>query len=99
MLGQYRFSGKAMRPYLEAGLSFNHLSGVFVPFRTLVSQSAILTPTGLSGNRRGFVVGAGIEIRLPRGRLVPGLRYTRYGRTEFWLPGASAVDFLAGFSF
>ena len=99
ILGQYRFLGKTARPYVEAGFSFNHLSDVFAPFRTLVSQSAILVPSGRSENRRGLVMGAGVEIRLAFVYLVPGLRYTHYGDTHSWLPSASAVDFLVGFTF
>jgi len=99
VVGQYRFPGVAIRPYVEAGVSFNHLSGVFAPFRALVSQSAVLKPEGRSEERRGLVVGSGVEIKLPFVRVIPGLRYSHYGDTQLWLPSANAVDFLVGFTF
>ena len=99
LVGQYRFSGGRVQPYLEAGVSFNRLSGVFWPIRTLVSQSAILQPAGRSESRTGLVIGTGIRVNLPFVRVIPGLRYTRYGTTLPWLPGANSVDFLVGFTF
>jgi opacity protein-like surface antigen len=99
LVGQYRFSGGRVQPYLEAGVSFNRLSGVFWPIRTLVSQSAILQPAGRSESRTGLVIGAGIQVNLPSVHVIPGLRYTRYGTTLPWLPGANSVDFLVGFTF
>jgi hypothetical protein len=99
VVGQYRFTGERVQPYLEAGLSFNRLSGVFGPFRTLASQSTILTPAGTSESRTGFVIGSGIEVGLPLVRVIPGLRYTRYGSLAPWLPSANSVDCLVGFTF
>src|SRR5882762_5701148 len=52
IVGQYRFPGVRIRPYLEAGLCFNHLTGVFAHFRTLVSQSVTLQPGIRSVDRR-----------------------------------------------
>jgi hypothetical protein len=61
MVGQYRFSGERVRPYLEAGVSVNRLSGVLGPCcRTLFPESVIVTPPGISENRIGAVAGAGL---------------------------------------
>lgn len=35
LLGKYRIARSFAKPYVEAGVSFNHLSGYLVPFRTL----------------------------------------------------------------
>ena len=91
-LGQYRFRGHAIEPYVEAGASFNRLGGVLGPFRTLVNGPAVLTPAAVTQWRTGLVVGAGITIKLPRVHLVPGIRYTRYDRSQSWLPSANSVD-------
>ena|SRR5712692_3110806 len=99
IVGQYRFSSGVIRTYVEAGVSFNRLGGVFSPFRTLVSQSAILRPEGRSESRTGFVVGGGIQFKQPLVRLIPGVRYTRYGNTQPWLPGANSVDLVVGVTF
>jgi len=97
--GRYRFPGARIRPYLEAGLCFNHLTGVFAPFRTLVSQSATLQPGIRSVDRRGIVVGGGLKFKLPFVRLTPGLRYSRFGGSEASLSSANAIDFLVGLTF
>jgi opacity protein-like surface antigen len=99
LVGQYRFSCSAIRPYVEAGVSFNHLGGVFSPFRTLVTQSRILRPEGRSESRTGFAVGGGFQFKLPLVRLIPGVRYTRYGNTRPWLPTANSVDLVVGVTF
>lgn len=100
VVGQYRFASEGTaQPYVEAGMAFNRLSGVLTPFRMLVSQTTNMKPEGESESRKGFVMGAGIELHLPILRVTPGLRYTRYGDTQPWLPAANAVDFLVGFTF
>jgi len=101
ILAQYRFGSRNVRPFLESGVSFNRLSGVFAPFRiSLVSpQPAVYKPEGQSESRTGFVLGGGVEFKLPLGRLSAGLRYTRYGAAWEWLPHANSADLLIGFSF
>jgi hypothetical protein len=99
IVGLYRFPGERFQPYLESGVSFNRMSGVFAPFRTLASQSTTLKPAGSSELRTGFVIGSGVEVALPFVRVAPGLRYTRYGSIAPWLPRANSVDCLVGFTF
>jgi opacity protein-like surface antigen len=99
LVGKYRFSGGRVQPYLEGGVSFNRLSGVFGPFRTLVSQSAISRPPGRSESRAGFIIGGGIQVNFPFVHVSPGLRYTRYGDVDPWLPGANSADVLVGLTF
>jgi len=99
LVGQYRLPGTRVKPYVEAGVSFNRLRGMLLPIRTLISHSAIITPQGRAETRSGPVVGGGLEIKLPFMRVSPGLRYTRYGEVDFRLPAATAVDVLVGFTF
>ena len=100
---QYRLSLPAMRPYVEAGVSFNHLSNVFsfenFPFAGPRTLPFTLAPTSSSFNRAGVLFGAGVEINLHVIHVTPGLRYTHYNETRSWLPATNAVDFLVGFTF
>jgi hypothetical protein len=106
MVGRYRFSGEGIRPYLEAGISVNHLSDVLGPLGMLLLQEpATVTPPGLAENRVGAVAGVGLDIKVPHMYLTPGLRYTHYGSTGSngiagsGLPNVNSVDFLVGFTF
>jgi opacity protein-like surface antigen len=96
LLGKYRFGRSFAKPYVEAGVSFNHLSGYLLAFRTLPSPPSD-QPVG-STTRTGFVVGAGVELKLPVVRISPGFRFSRWG-DQLFVPSANAVDFLIGISF
>ena len=97
---QYRFlAAPVVKPYVEAGVSFNRLSGVLGPIRALASRTSFVQPESRSESRKGVLLGAGIEIKLPFLRVTPGLRYVRYAETQSWIPSANAVDFLVGFTF
>ncbi len=97
--GQYRFPGNTIRPYLEGGLSFNHLSSVLTDFRVFVPNPGFYLPGSSSENRWGPIFGAGMEIKLKFMRVSPGLRYTHYGETQPLLPSVHALDFIVGFTF
>ena len=74
LLLKYRLPGAFVRPYLDAGVAFDHWSGTKEITGLLNSES-----TSTSGANRGFVAGAGIELHLPFVRLSPEIRYTRWG--------------------
>jgi TonB dependent receptor len=103
--GQYHISLPLLRPYVEAGFSYNHLTNVYFPNQpqpgtlpTLLPDGSRLFPAhGKPENRGGFLLGVGFELKLKRIHLTPGLRYTRYNQAEPWLPSANALDFLLGF--
>jgi outer membrane receptor protein involved in Fe transport len=97
-----------LRPYVESGFSYNHLTNVYFPNEPQPgTPQPILLPDGSRlfpapskpENRRGFLLGVGFELKLKRIHLTPGLRYTRYNQAEAWLPSANAVDFLLGVRF
>jgi hypothetical protein len=107
LAAQYRLSRSALRPYIEGGVSFNHLSNVY-NFQNLLPGSAITTPRTppfttspalTSYNRVGGLFGSGVDLKLSRIHFTPGFRYTHYGETKFWLPSTNSVDFLVGFTF
>jgi opacity protein-like surface antigen len=96
LLGKYRFGSSAAKPYVEAGISFNRLSGYLTPFKTLPSPPSD-QPEG-STTRTGFAVGAGIELKLPIVRISPGIRFSHWG-DQLFVPSTNAADFLIGLSF
>ena len=101
---QYHFSLRSIRPYVEGGLSFNHLANIFSypPFAPGV-VGVTFEPTRNTVNRRGLLVGAGAEIKYHFIHLTPGIRFTRYPTRlyESTVPPyrTNAVDFLVGFRF
>jgi len=102
---QYRFFKSAIRPYVEGGVSFNHLSNVY-DFQTASFSSPIprqlpftIAPKRSSFDRAGGLLGLGVDLKLRKIHVTPGFRYTHYNDTRYWLPAATSVDFLVGFTF
>ncbi len=93
LLGKYRAGRSIVRPYVEAGVSLNRLSGFLLPFRGTPSSP----PTGTE-TRTGLVAGGGLDIRIPVVRLTTGIRYSRWGERLF-VPGTDLVDFQIGVLF
>jgi opacity protein-like surface antigen len=96
LLGKYHFGQAFTKPYVEAGISFKHLSGYLLPFRSLPAPPAV-QPIG-STTRAGLAVGAGVEFQLHFLRISPGIRFSHWGE-QLFVPGTNAVDFLIGASF
>lgn len=82
ILGKYRFSDSLLRPYIEAGITFNRLTDV-------------LSLNLGSENRKGFAAGAGLELKLPILRLSAGLRYSRL-EGKLAIPSTNQADVLFG---
>ena len=79
-------------PVVDIGLPL----GFGVEFGAMYKRSA---PVRSSFDRVGWLFGTGVDFKLHVIHVTPGLRYTHYGQTEFWLPSTNAVDFLVGFTF
>jgi hypothetical protein len=103
-----------VKPFLAAGVSFNKLSGLKQSVRSALfpGQSAVTTtnnPAELKNDyARGFVIGAGFEVRALLLRITPEIRYTRWGSQHFngvVAPAGSVssnqnqAEFLVGFTF
>jgi hypothetical protein len=66
VLVQYRFSGLPVKPFVEAGYSYDH-----------VSLTVTHTPPLTVDPHHGFVVGAGLDFKIPFFfRVSPEIRYT-----------------------
>jgi hypothetical protein len=91
---------------VEGGISFNNLSEVLrprgVPFGPQPGEPPVGTrvePTVNSLSRTGFLVGGGVDIKLPFGHLTPGVRFTQYGKESSILSSTNAVDIAVKFTF
>jgi hypothetical protein len=73
VLLKYRFPAKVIRPYLDAGVAFDRLSGF----------TSAVTGSPEKGTTTGAVVGAGIDIHLLILHLLPEVRYTRWTSQHF----------------
>ena len=78
---QYHFFKSAIRPYVEGGVSLNRLSNVYsfqnvsINFRQLPFTFA---PLRGSFTRVGPLFGMGVDVKLHRIHVTPGLRYMHY---------------------
>ena len=96
LAAKYRAGAGPVRPYVEAGVSFNRLSGFLTSFRTLPAPPS--TQSKATETRSGIVVGTGLEFTLPAVRIVPGIRYSHWGEGRV-LPSTNLVDFQVGILF
>ncbi len=92
IVGKVHFSNPIVKPYVEGGVSFRAFTGGHAE---LEAQS-----------NKGFVMGTGIEFKIPFLRIAPELRYTHWGGGGFQGVGTSTLlqvsqnqfEFLVGFS-
>jgi len=109
---QYRFFKSAIRPYVEGGVSLNRLSNVYslqnTPYPVPPQIPFTISPLRSSFTRHGPLFGMGVDVKLHRIHVTPGLRYTHYNKLLGQLtacisgsgcPSNRAVDFLVGFTF
>ncbi|MBM3775865.1 MAG: PorT family protein [Acidobacteria bacterium] len=91
LLFKYRFPGILVRPFVDLGVSFDRFSGL--------RQAAELSDRV----NKGFVAGAGFEIRALILRISPEIRYTRWADEPFNDPvfrwSKNQAEFLVGFTF
>ncbi len=82
VLLQYRLGGPPLiKPFVEAGLSFDHIAGI-----SAAAKSAITSGPGtlLHQSDAGIVLGAGIDVKVPLIIRVSGeIRYTRQTVSNF----------------
>jgi len=89
LLLKKRFSSGPIRPFLDAGVNFNRISGVTQTVQTLVfpnrtTTSSTSDPAELKDTySTGFAIGAGIELKAILLKLTPEIRYTRWGTQNF----------------
>lgn len=90
---KYRFTESRARPFLDAGLALNRVTGTDEPVELRHRQAL------------GFVVGGGVEFRWRVLRIAPEVRFTHWGERNFGTRDATLhsnldqVDVLVGLGF
>ena len=90
LLLKKRFRGVGpVRPFVDAGVSFNKITGLTQTVSNLVFPNRLTTtsnsnPAELKNDfTAGFTLGGGLEIHLLILRISPEIRYTRWGNQQF----------------
>ena len=111
LVGKYKFGSGLVRPYVEAGVSWDRLSGLTQAVKTTIanatsSSTSTSNPPELNKDTtRGFVIGAGVDIKAILIHVSPEIRYTRWGAKHFIDPGGllnsnqNQGEFLVGIRF
>jgi hypothetical protein len=85
-----------VKPYAEAGLSFDHLSDLQHAAALLPSQPGAIVQT----THAGLVLGFGLDIKVPFIRISPEIRFTRQFSSDFQgISELNQAEFLVGLRF
>jgi outer membrane protein W len=100
ILAQYRFPGLLVKPYVEAGYSYDHVS-LNVPVTISSLTPPAVTPPLTISSHHGFVLGAGVDFKIPFVRVSPEIRYTHdTGAAQVGnLLNTNQAEFLVGIRF
>ena len=79
VLAQYRFKTPLVKPFLEVGVSFDHLSNLSAAASDITSGPGTL----IHQTNAGVVLGGGVDVKIPFIRLSGELRYTHQGSAYF----------------
>ncbi|MGA2273446.1 MAG: hypothetical protein ABSH00_07820 [Bryobacteraceae bacterium] len=108
LVAKYKFPRKIVRPYVEAGVAWDAISGLKnTPSETpcsVVCENTYYPPSVDSQRTAGVVVGGGVDIHAGAMHVAPEVRYTRWAQQYFSLDddlhsGQNQVEFLVGFTF
>jgi hypothetical protein len=111
ILAKYRMPTPLVKPFVNAGIAFDTLSGVKQTAVSILSGTNLTTLTTSNPNElansttKGFVIGFGAELKAIVVRISPEIRYTRWGSAHFKIPNGSSLsnqnqaEFLVGFTF
>jgi opacity protein-like surface antigen len=103
LLVKYRFPTPIARPFVDAGVAWNHLSGLKQSVLSALPNAATnLKPA--KDTITGFVLGVGVDIHI-LAHIQPEIRYTRWGSQHF--PSVNTLlnsnqnqaEFLVGITF
>ncbi len=110
VLLKYRFPGKIIRPFVDGGVSWDRLSGLTQTAKSVVAtvthSSTTSSPVELANSTtRGYVLGAGVDLKLLVIHITPEVRLTRWGAKHFIDPNGflnskqNQAEFLLGLTF
>ncbi|MBV9504726.1 MAG: PorT family protein [Acidobacteriia bacterium] len=105
LLAKYRFPSKILRPYVDAGVAWDTLSGLSATVCAINCGSTSNPPSLHKDSLTGFVTGVGVDVHLLRLHLSPEIRYTRWSAQHFLSPNGglsstqNQAEFLLGITF
>jgi hypothetical protein len=79
VLAQYRFKTPVVKPFVEVGVSFDHLSNLSTAASDITSGPGTL----IHQTNAGVVLGGGVDVKIPFIRLSGEVRYTHQGSAYF----------------
>lgn len=79
VLAQYRFSTPIVKPFVEVGVSFDHLSNLSAAASDITSGPGTL----IHQTNAGVVLGGGVDVKIPFIHVSGELRYTHQGSAYF----------------
>lgn len=98
LLLKYRFPTPIVKPYVDAGVAWDTLSGLKQTVTATVLPTHITTTNSTSSPAElhhntvtGFVVGVGLDVHAIFVHISPEIRYTRWGAQHFLPPGIPGV--------
>jgi len=77
---QYRFKTPVVKPFVEVGVSFDHLSDISAAAQII---GAGQTGSFVHASHAGVVLGGGVDVKIPFVRLSGELRYVSEGSADF----------------
>jgi hypothetical protein len=113
LVAKYKFPSKIVRPYVEAGVAWDTLTGL----KNTVTENVcgpttanpvcnvvVAPPTASSKGTMGVVIGGGVDIHAIIIHVSPEIRFTRWAQEYFNLSGVlnsgkNQAEFLVGFTF
>jgi Outer membrane protein beta-barrel domain len=96
MLAQYRFKFPVVSPFVEAGLSVDHLADISVVGTNITSGPGAL----IRQTNAGVVIGGGVDVKIPFIRISGELRYTHQSSPYFAnISNLNQAEFLVGVHF
>jgi opacity protein-like surface antigen len=110
ILAKYRFKGKIVRPFVDAGVAWDKLSGLTQTVKSVVASVTKSTTTSnplelSKDSTRGYVVGGGVDLKVLLIHISPEVRVTRWGAKHFIDPNGlvnskqNQAEFLVGITF
>jgi opacity protein-like surface antigen len=110
ILAKYRFKGPIVHPFVSAGVAWDKLSGLSQTVTRIVADVSHTTtssnPFELNKDTtRGFVLGAGLDVKALLIHIAPEIRFTRWGARHFIDPNGlfnskqNQAEFLVGITF
>jgi hypothetical protein len=110
VLAKYRFNGKIVHPFVDAGVAWDKLSGLTQTVTRTVGSITGSTTTSnpaelANGTTRGYVIGGGVDVKALVIHITPEVRFTRWGAKQFIDPTGlfnskqNQAEILVGFTF